>query len=97
MTKQKGFTLIELIVVIIILGVLAVIAAPRFINLGDDAANATLKTMKGVIDSALAMSYSKMAIEGKEGLASAAPDFVLIVMYSLMAIQLMLMLTCQVW
>ncbi len=33
MSKQKGFTLIELVVVIVILGILAVTAAPKFMNL----------------------------------------------------------------
>ncbi|MGL4893853.1 MAG: type II secretion system protein, partial [Shewanella sp.] len=37
MKKQQGFTLIELVVVIIILGILAVTAAPKFINLQGDA------------------------------------------------------------
>ncbi len=37
MKKQAGFTLIELVVIIIILGILAVIAAPQFINLQSDA------------------------------------------------------------
>ncbi|GAB5380466.1 MAG: prepilin-type N-terminal cleavage/methylation domain-containing protein [Aliiglaciecola sp.] len=36
-SKQNGFTLIELIIVIVILGILAVVAAPRFIDLSDDA------------------------------------------------------------
>lgn len=75
MHNQKGFTLIELIVVIIVLGILAVIAVPKFINLSNDAANATLETMKGTIDSALSLSHLKMVIEGKAGAASAHPDF----------------------
>ena len=37
MKRQQGFTLIELVVVIIILGILAVTAAPKFINLQGDA------------------------------------------------------------
>lgn len=37
MKKQAGFTLIELVIVIIILGILAVTAAPKFLNLQDDA------------------------------------------------------------
>ncbi|MGL4750761.1 MAG: type II secretion system protein, partial [Shewanella sp.] len=37
MKRQQGFTLIELVVVIIILGILAVTAAPKFINLQSDA------------------------------------------------------------
>lgn len=39
--KQSGFTLIELIIVIVILGILSVVAAPRFIDLSDDARTAT--------------------------------------------------------
>ncbi|MBT1444719.1 type II secretion system GspH family protein [Shewanella sp. JM162201] len=50
---QRGFTLIELVVVIIILGILAVTAAPKFINLSSDAYKAQLKgaeaAMKGAV------------------------------------------------
>ncbi|MBM7073074.1 prepilin-type N-terminal cleavage/methylation domain-containing protein [Shewanella sp. 202IG2-18] len=42
MQKQQGFTLIELVVVIIILGILAVTAAPKFINLQSDARKSAL-------------------------------------------------------
>lgn len=53
MKKQQGFTLIELVVVIIILGILAVTAAPKFINLSSDAYKAQLKgaeaAMKGAV------------------------------------------------
>ncbi|MGB0987602.1 MAG: prepilin-type N-terminal cleavage/methylation domain-containing protein, partial [Pseudoalteromonas spongiae] len=43
MTSHRGFTLIELILVIVVLGVLAVVAAPKFLSLNRDANIATLK------------------------------------------------------
>ncbi|WP_394229233.1 type II secretion system protein [Shewanella colwelliana] len=66
MNKQKGFTLIELVVVIIILGILAVTAAPKFINLQSDARASTLEGMKGALQGANTLLYSKAAIQGKE-------------------------------
>lgn len=66
MKKQAGFTLIELVIVIIILGILAVTAAPKFLNLQDDARTATLKGVEGSLNSAGAMVYSKAVIAGKD-------------------------------
>ena len=64
--KQQGFTLIELVVVIVILGILAVTAAPKFIDLQDDARTSTLNGVKGSIESVKAMVYSKSLIAGNE-------------------------------
>ncbi|MEZ9329677.1 type II secretion system protein [Vibrio breoganii] len=61
---RQGFTLIELIVVIVILGVLAVVAAPRFINLQSDARIATLDGIDSALDSAITQVQSKAYIEG---------------------------------
>ena len=66
MKKQNGFTLIELVVVIIILGILAVTAAPKFINLQSDARASTLDGMKAALQGANTLLYSKAAIQGKE-------------------------------
>lgn len=49
--KEQGFTLIELIVVIVILGILAVTAAPKFMNLTSDANSAVVKGLAGAIRS----------------------------------------------
>ncbi|MFA0081166.1 type II secretion system protein [Vibrio breoganii] len=64
--KQRGFTLIELVVVIVILGILAVTAAPRFLNLQTDARIAGLEGLSASIKDAAKLSYSKAAIEGVE-------------------------------
>lgn len=66
MKKQQGFTLIELVIVIIILGILAVTAAPKFINLQSDARVSALQGVKGAVQSANSLVYSKAAIQGKQ-------------------------------
>ncbi|WP_318478536.1 type II secretion system protein [Photobacterium leiognathi] len=71
MKRQGGFTLIELVVVIVILGILAVTAAPKFMNLQNDARKASLEGLKGSIQGAAGIVYGKSAIEGKESTATA--------------------------
>jgi len=66
MKRQQGFTLIELVVVIIILGILAVTAAPKFINLQSDARASAIQGMKAAIQGANSLVYSKAALAGKE-------------------------------
>ncbi|WP_423841997.1 prepilin-type N-terminal cleavage/methylation domain-containing protein [Aeromonas veronii] len=66
MKKQAGFTLIELVIVIIILGILAVTAAPKFLNLQDDAKKAAADGVLSGISSAMQLVYSKSALEGEE-------------------------------
>ena len=64
--NNGGFTLIELIVVIVILGILAVTAAPKFVDLQSDARLATLNGMKAAINSAVSLTYGKSLVLGKE-------------------------------
>ncbi|SJL84896.1 prepilin-type N-terminal cleavage/methylation domain-containing protein [Vibrio palustris] len=70
MKKQGGFTLIELVVVIVILGILAVTAAPKFLNLQDDARTAAAEGLKGAMKGAAGIVYGKSAINGTEAVSA---------------------------
>ncbi|MGL4249497.1 MAG: prepilin-type N-terminal cleavage/methylation domain-containing protein [Aeromonas sp.] len=66
MKKQAGFTLIELVIVIIILGILAVTAAPKFLNLQDDAKKAAADGVRAAVASASQLVYSRSILDGSE-------------------------------
>ena len=66
---QRGFTLIELVVVIIILGVLAAFAVPRFMGLDQQARIASVNSLVGTLQSASAMAHGVWLAQG----APAAP------------------------
>lgn len=69
MINKNGFTLIELVVVIVILGILAAVAAPKFINLKPEAETATLEAIKASLEGASALVYGKSIIKGNHKVA----------------------------
>jgi MSHA pilin protein MshA len=68
--KQRGFTLIELVVVIVILGILAAVALPRFVNLQSDAKASSMKGLAGGLRASMELIRARWLVTGSTGAAT---------------------------
>src|SRR5262247_3240736 len=64
MRKVSGFTIIELVVVITILGILSAVALPKFFDVQTDAANAAAQGVAGAVSSGAAINYGARLAKG---------------------------------
>ncbi|MGO1246810.1 MAG: pilus assembly FimT family protein [Oceanisphaera sp.] len=63
MRRSAGFTLIELVIVIVILGILGAVAAPKFLDLRGDAYGANIKSLAGSLQSATTLAYTQASLK----------------------------------
>jgi len=69
---QRGFTLVELVVVVAITGVLAAVAIPKLVNSSGDARQAALTQVAAKLTSASSLNYSTRAADAAKGVATAS-------------------------
>jgi len=62
--KEKGFTLIELIIVMVIIGILTAVVVPRFLDLSEAANKSACKENQAAVESAANIGYANNALAG---------------------------------
>jgi len=79
-SAQQGFTLIELIMVIVILGILSAFALPKFADFSTNAEGASIQAVLGAVKSGSAIAHAKWLAEGDSASTSVTLEGVAITM-----------------